>query len=184
MQEMADFAANHCSAEPSWAAEGLTVLILARMKPYAGLGAPMVAPRSRPPSFGLCGRLEIMSAYENADDYEGFVVRLNDRWRVVAANDGIQWVMQRRSSASDKWSGKYYFRRRDPLIMFAKSYEVGAEPEALAVLEALPEISRGSQAPRGGRTMTARHRTVFGAASSRLEPSKTRAGRAIGLPRQ
>jgi hypothetical protein len=32
--------------------------------------------------------------------------------------------------------------------------------------------------------MTARHRTVFGAASPRLEPSNTRAGRAIGLPRQ
>jgi hypothetical protein len=110
------------------------------------------------------------------------VTNLNDCWRVATSGDGTQWAMQKRSG--DGWNSKYFLRSRAGLLLYAKSYEVDAEPEALVVLEALPEISRGSQAPRGGRTMTARHRTVFGAASSRLEPSKTHAGRAIGLPRQ
>ena len=46
-------------------------------------------------------------------------------------------MLQRRSG--DQWIGKYYFRGRAGLLLYATSYELDAEPDALAVLEALPE---------------------------------------------
>jgi hypothetical protein len=35
-----------------------------------------------------------MSRVETADDYYGFVARLNPDWRIVECRDRIQWVLQ------------------------------------------------------------------------------------------
>jgi hypothetical protein len=36
-----------------------------------------------------------ISQSEEADDYRAIVVRLNERWRVIACSAGIQWILQR-----------------------------------------------------------------------------------------
>jgi hypothetical protein len=77
------------------------------------------------------------SNHETDAAYTGLVARLNDDWRVVAGSCGIQWILQRRSG--DQWHNKSFLRSRAGLLLYATSYEVDAEPDALAVLEALPE---------------------------------------------
>jgi hypothetical protein len=83
-----------------------------------------------------------MSLRETADGYPGFVAQLNPDWRVVACRDRVQWVLQRRGSPEkprrDDWRGRSYCRTRDALIRCAREYAGFIDPEALAVLAALP----------------------------------------------
>jgi hypothetical protein len=49
------------------------------------------------------------------DDYPGIIARLNDGWRIVAAPDGTQWVLQRQRGAhrsADDWRARAYCRMR------------------------------------------------------------------------
>jgi hypothetical protein len=79
-----------------------------------------------------------MTARENTREADegALVATLNARWRVIAGD--VQWVMQKLRPSGD-WASKYYFRSRAGLLLYARGFEVDAEPEAIAVLERLPE---------------------------------------------
>jgi hypothetical protein len=83
-----------------------------------------------------------MSLRETADDYPGFVARLNPDWRVVACRDRVQWILQRRGSPEkprgDDWRGRSYCRTKEALIRCTREYCGPIEPAALAVLATLP----------------------------------------------
>lgn len=76
------------------------------------------------------------------DDYPGIIARLNDGWRIVAAPDGTQWVLQRQRGAhrsADDWRARAYCRMRHALENCVALYVTGdVEPEALAIIAALP----------------------------------------------
>jgi very-short-patch-repair endonuclease len=85
--------------------------------------------------------------HETADDYERIVVRLCDRWRVIVCRDGIQWILQRRDaqrSGRARWTGSQYFTTRDALIRASRAKSGQVDPEALAILAALPERIGGA----------------------------------------
>lgn len=69
-------------------------------------------------------------------------IRLNDRWRVIACRDGIQWILQARNRAEtvarDVWRGRSYCRTRGALIQCCDAYCGEIDPAAAAVLAALP----------------------------------------------
>ena len=83
-----------------------------------------------------------MSRVETADDYYGFVAKLNPDWRVVECHDRIQWILQRRGSPKmsrrDDWRGRSYCRTSRALIRYAREYAGAVEPAAAALLGALP----------------------------------------------
>jgi hypothetical protein len=95
-----------------------------------------------------------MSLRETADGYSGFVAQLNPDWRVVACRDRVQWILQRRgapgSTRANDWRGRSYCRTRDVLIRCAREYSGTIDPEAFAVLAALPvriEAVAGADVP-------------------------------------
>jgi hypothetical protein len=82
---------------------------------------------------------------EENDGYVGEVVRITDRVRVINCKDDIQWIVQRRKG--EQWQSVSFCRTRDGLIRFARHQITPtgewpyreAPPDALAVLQALPE---------------------------------------------
>jgi hypothetical protein len=81
---------------------------------------------------------------ESDHNYRWIVAQLNDRWRVIACKDGIQWVLQvgkpTKTGPSKDWRGREYFRRRKSLICACATSAGPIDPSALAILQALPEI--------------------------------------------
>ncbi|WP_338827170.1 hypothetical protein [Bradyrhizobium sp. 27S5] len=83
-----------------------------------------------------------MSRAETADDYCGFVVRLNADWRIVECRDRIQWILQRRGSPKksrrNDWRGRSYCRTSEALIRCTREYAGAIDPTAAVILAALP----------------------------------------------
>jgi hypothetical protein len=82
-----------------------------------------------------------MSASEEADNYHVIVARLNGNWRVIVCRAGIQWILQRRAGERHgraRWASRSYFRTSEGLIRFSREYAGEIEPDACAVLAALP----------------------------------------------
>ena len=83
---------------------------------------------------------------ERDDSYNGEIVELGARWRVVLCKYRIQWILQRRSKNPPHpgyWRGQSYFTSRDPLIEACARRELLSDPKARGVLEALPEQISG-----------------------------------------
>jgi len=78
---------------------------------------------------------------ESGDTYDRVVVRLNEKWRVVECRAGIQWILQRRKSASDGrgWSSRSFCRTSEAIRRLARQHATPIDPEALVVLDRLPE---------------------------------------------
>jgi len=78
---------------------------------------------------------------ESGDIYDRVVVRLNEKWRVVECRAGIQWILQRRKSASDGggWSSRSFCRTSEAIRRLARQHAKPIDPEALVVLDRLPE---------------------------------------------
>jgi hypothetical protein len=78
---------------------------------------------------------------ESGDTYDRVVVRLNEKWRVVECRAGVQWILQRRKSASDGggWSSRSFCRTSDAIRRLARQDAKPIDPEALVVLDRLPE---------------------------------------------
>src|SRR6516162_7754789 len=76
---------------------------------------------------------------ESGDIYDRVVVRLNEKWRVVECRAGIQWILQRRKSASDGggWSSRSFCR--EAIRRLAREHAKPIDPEALVALDRLPE---------------------------------------------
>jgi hypothetical protein len=73
---------------------------------------------------------------EGSDSYPRVIARLNDRWRVVACKNDVQWVLQRRSG--QHWGGQYFCRTREALIRFAHRDAGEIAGDALVILLRLP----------------------------------------------
>jgi len=78
---------------------------------------------------------------ESGDIYDRVVVRLNEKWRVVECRAGIQWILQRRKSASDGggWSSRSFCRTSEALRRVAAEHAGAIDPEAQEALDRLPE---------------------------------------------
>jgi hypothetical protein len=85
--------------------------------------------------------LYITSHRERDDNYQGVVVQLDPRWRIIECRDAIQWIIQKRSaepSHSGEWRGDSYVVSRDALIELSVKRGLLSDPFKRAVLEALP----------------------------------------------
>jgi hypothetical protein len=85
---------------------------------------------------------------ESGDRYDRVVVQLNEKWRVVECRAGIQWILQRRKSATagSGWDGRSFCRSGEAIKRLARLHAQPIDPDALAVLDALPawiEEARG-----------------------------------------
>jgi hypothetical protein len=80
--------------------------------------------------------------HESADDYPYVVARLSPRCRVIVCKDGIQWILQRYDGmrcGQARWAGAKYFVTREALLRAGRALNDGIAPDALAILEELPE---------------------------------------------
>jgi hypothetical protein len=78
---------------------------------------------------------------ETAEDYARVVAILNPRWRVIECRDSVQWILQRRAKAEPHprpWEGRSYCRTSEALIRCAREHAGEINPEACAILAALP----------------------------------------------
>src|SRR6516164_5309896 len=75
---------------------------------------------------------------EETDDYPTIAI-LNNRWRVIACRQSIQWVLQRRRGGVDHWRGYWFCRTREALICGAREHAGQIGGDALVVLLRLPE---------------------------------------------
>ena len=78
---------------------------------------------------------------ESGDGYDRVVVRLNAKWRIVECRAHIQWILQRRKSASDGggWSARSFCRTSEALLRVAAEHAGAIDPEAQEALDRLPE---------------------------------------------
>jgi hypothetical protein len=78
---------------------------------------------------------------ESSDDYP-VIVKLNDRWRVIACRHGVQWVLQYRNRAQtvarDVWRGRSYCRTKEALVRACDTHAGAIDPGARNILEGLP----------------------------------------------
>jgi hypothetical protein len=87
--------------------------------------------------------LPATSRRESDDDYFAVVAVLNDRWRVIRCRDGLQWIIQYRSSASGtyagaRWASRSHLRTREALIRVCAALTGPIGPATLATLHSLP----------------------------------------------
>ena len=83
----------------------------------------------------------IPSHRERDDNYQGVIVQLAPRWRIIECRDAIQWIIQKRSaepSHSGEWRGDSYVVSRDALIELSVKRRLLSDPSKRAVLEGLP----------------------------------------------
>ena len=95
----------------------------------------------RPSEYNGLTPVYITSHRERDDNYQGVIVQLAPRWRIIECRDAIQWIIQKRSaepSHSGEWRGDSYVVSRDALIELSVKRGLLSEPSLRAVLEALP----------------------------------------------
>jgi hypothetical protein len=107
----------------------------------------MVKALSTPPSKSFLGAAVTapISLRERDDNYNSVIVQLAPRWRIIISKDGIQFILQKRSSKhSNKgmWIGKSYPTTRDALISICSNLKLLSDPRTRAVLKALPDHAR------------------------------------------
>jgi len=81
---------------------------------------------------------------ETADDYAKVVARLDERHRIIVCRDNLQWILQRRDrrTGTRPWASLRYCQTREALIRDCRHFCKRIDPNALAVLEALPDHIR------------------------------------------
>lgn len=78
---------------------------------------------------------------ETSDNYHRVVIKFSSRWRVSVCKDNIQWILQKREaepSHNGNWRGKSYFACKESLIRVCGGLGLLSDPQAKAMLEALP----------------------------------------------
>ena len=87
-----------------------------------------------------------VNAYrEISDFYIGVIMQLTPRWRVCICRDGIQYILQKKSSEHSNngvWLGKSYPTTRDSLIRICSSRGLIRDQKTRSKLEALPFRAR------------------------------------------
>ena len=80
------------------------------------------------------------SRRERDDNYAYVVVQLAPRYRVILCPQGMQWIFQEQeASRSGHWRAKQYLTSRDGLIEACGKRGLLSDPNAEAVLHALPD---------------------------------------------
>ena len=96
----------------------------------------------RADTFNITAAIPPVSHRESNDHYQAVVTHLNDRWRVIVCKDGIQWILQRRTRAESpdgaRWESRSFLRSRNALIGVSHGNAGEIDPNAAAILEALP----------------------------------------------
>ena len=95
----------------------------------------------RPSEYTGLTPLYITSHRERDDNYQGVIVQLDPRWRIIECRDAIQWIIQKRSAEPlnpGYWLGASYVTDRNKLIELSAALGLLSEPSLRAVLEALP----------------------------------------------
>ena len=78
---------------------------------------------------------------ETSDNYHRVVLKFSSRWRVILCKDNIQWILQKcdaEPSHDGNLRGKSYFACKESLIRVCGSRGLLLDPQARAVLDALP----------------------------------------------
>jgi hypothetical protein len=88
-----------------------------------------------------------VSDHETADDYDGIVAVLDDRWRVIDSRQPYpyrQWILQQRSgNGPHPWKGRSFCQNRGTLERDVRR-KVGDIPEAAQrALRGLPDRDLG-----------------------------------------
>ena len=85
--------------------------------------------------------------HETADNYAGVLTPLPPRHRVIECKDHLQWIIQARRGerhGQPRWEALAYCRSRDALIRLSHAICERIDPNALAILLALPSYYGGS----------------------------------------
>ena len=109
---------------------------------------------------GKCGAIEMLTVnsaakparrtkktQETSDTYVGVVAPLSPRHRVIECKDQIQWIIQARRGerhGQPRWEALSYCRTRDALMRLSHAVCERIDPNALAILLALPSHFGGS----------------------------------------
>ena len=91
-------------------------------------------------------RIMRKTCHETSDTYGAIVAVLDHKHRVIVCKDGIQWITQRRKAggAERPWRGLGYFRTRKALIRACATLCERADPGAMSILLALPDVIGGA----------------------------------------
>ena len=83
---------------------------------------------------------------ETSDTYGSVVTKLDYTHRVIVCRHGIQWITQRRKAggADRPWRGLGYYRTRKALIRACATLSERADPGAMSILLALPDVIGGA----------------------------------------
>jgi hypothetical protein len=95
----------------------------------------------RPSKYTGLTPIDNPSHRERDDNYQGVIVQLAPRWRIIECRDTIQWIIQKRSAEPlnpGYWFGASYVTDRNKLIELSTTLGLLSEPSLRAVLEALP----------------------------------------------
>jgi hypothetical protein len=87
------------------------------------------------------------SNQEEADDYVGVVLILDEKWRVVVCRDGIQWILQHRAGrrhGKARWDGKCYCRTREGLASRVRELAGAEDTKAIGDLPVRIERRAGT----------------------------------------
>ena len=100
-----------------------------------------LSPPNRPSKYNGLTPIVNPSHRERDDNYQGVIVQLAPRWRIIECRDAIQWIIQKRSADPlnpGYWLGASYLTDRNKLIELSTTLGLLSEPSLRAVLEALP----------------------------------------------
>ena len=95
----------------------------------------------RPSKYTGLTLIDNPSHRERDDNYQGVIVQLDPRWRIIECRESIQWIIQKRSAKPlnpGYWLGTSYVTDRDALIELSVKRGLLSDPFKRAVLEALP----------------------------------------------
>jgi hypothetical protein len=90
-----------------------------------------------------------MSKKESFDDFDGFVVKLNDRWRVIDSLEPYpyrQWILQYNSSVEkpNRWTtsppyGSFCQHKKTLIRCIGEKVDKNLPDEVMSVINALPD---------------------------------------------
>ncbi|MEK6216192.1 MAG: hypothetical protein N2B03_03120 [Boseongicola sp.] len=93
-------------------------------------------PKTQDVSQGVVSAALRASHREKDEGYHGIVARLNDRWRVITCQDGIQWILQHREPS--RWRNRCFCMTSAALRREALRHGGDIDPAAWETLLALP----------------------------------------------
>jgi hypothetical protein len=76
---------------------------------------------------------------EERDDYPATIAHLNDNWRVIECQSGIQWILQKKRGGPNHWRGRSFCRTREALLRCVHEHAGQVDGAVLAIMRTLPE---------------------------------------------